>query len=748
MKASATACKALLLTGGLMLAAAAPSWGQATVDNAAATANQIATRLQGPGVTLSNADIPAANNSDGPDMYGLFSNGIAGAGLQINRGAALSTGNITEMFTSNNSRNSSLSPSGTQYNDADLLALDPNARFNVAVITMDITLGPYVTGFRLRYQFGSDEYPDYVGSTFNDLFAILFSGPGISGVENLARLPVSDGNTDINTVHIGTRGCNQNGAPISTLDTASYIINGHTTAVNGSTGFLQCNPASQPGPFPVVVEWNGLTTALTTAARSGLTPGQTYRIKLAVADVGDDRYDSGAIFELIEGTYDLDYGDAPTSGGYGNPYHEIRSNLRLGPTITPETGPYNNPSASGDVDDGISFPTLQAGSAATVTAEVVGAGGFLQGWVDWNSDGDFADSGEQVAANLQDTDNDGIITFSMTPPPAASGNFFARFRWSATAGLGPTAAALSGEVEDYQITVGSGPPPSLSCPTGYTPIVRNGNATSVITGAEFSANALGAILAPGATTNSSNSARVRAAFPTLTLRLADIVPAGASMTFSVARDVNAGNLAIDTSLDGSSWMQVATFSSPPNDRAQQVIVTVPTGSAEYVRFRRLAGDVWIDGVAYTRACALPPLTGSKNITVYDPLAQGLYALPGNDVIYAITVANTGVASTDNNSVVVIDRIPSEIVVFNGATPEFGGGVVGWSQTGTALTFNPATDLAWSNAVSPPASFSACTYTPAAGYDPAVRYLCLNPKGTMPAGDPDPEFTLRLRGRIR
>jgi len=45
--------------------------------------------------------------------------------------------------------------------------------------------------------------------------------------------------------------------------------------------------------------------------------------------------------------------------------------------------------------------------ATEITVNVLGANGYLQGWIDWNTDDDFDDAGEQVALDVQDTDNDG-----------------------------------------------------------------------------------------------------------------------------------------------------------------------------------------------------------------------------------------------------------------------------------------------------------------------------------------------------
>ena len=740
LMASAGACGLWAVLFGQTAAA------QATIDNGAATSAQIAGRLQGGNITITNPNIPAGNNSDGADMYGLFSNGIAGAGLQIDRGAAFSTGSIAAMFTNNNSPNASVGGS-TEYSDPAVVAINSLARWNVALLTMDVTLPPYVTGLRVRYQFGSDEYPDYVGSNFNDFFAILLSGPGISGSENIATLPNADDRVvSINNVNVGSRGCFGTTGSLSSLDSGLYINNGHITTIDPGTGRLTCNPASQPGPFPVHMQWNGLTEALN-ASRTGLTPGTTYQLKIAVADVGDPGYDSGAVFELIEGTFSRDYGDAPSS--YGDPYHSISSAHHLGAAVTADSGPYFNPTASGDADDGVAIPSLAVGVAATIFATVSGAGGYLQSWFDWNADGDFDDPGEQVAVNLQDTDGDGQISFQLTPPAGANlGGTFARFRWSTQQDLGPDGAAADGEVEDYFVSA-SGGSPTLTCPAGWFPVVKTGHAGAVTTTAEFSANALGPIQPAGVNLNNANAARVRSGFTPLGVQLEDFIPAGASMIVSLARDNSAGSIAIETSSDGVSFTAVGNFNSGPNLAAQRFVVTIPSGGARFVRFSQIGGNVWIDGVQYSSACATtPPLTGHKSIEVYDPASAGLYATPGNDVIYSLRIENTGAAATDSGSLLLVDRIPAELDIFNGPTPEFNGGAAGWSETGTSLTFSAASDLRWSNAASAPASFSACTYVPAPGYDPAIRHVCLNPKGVLPAGDPNPEFTVRLRARIR
>lgn len=165
------------------------------------------------------------------------------------------------------------------------------------------------------------------------------------------------------------------------------------------------------------------------------------------------------------GTVTGDYGDAPLS--YGSPVHALVAGMYLGNSLADsEIATQANTAANGDDttgaddEDGITIPTLRAGQIATLTATVAGTGGYLQAWFDWNKDGDFADSNEQVLTNLQDNSSSdsisgaGTIGFTINVPASAVvGSTYARFRWSSTANLDAIAAATNGEVEDYVVTI-------------------------------------------------------------------------------------------------------------------------------------------------------------------------------------------------------------------------------------------------------------------------------------------------------
>lgn len=157
------------------------------------------------------------------------------------------------------------------------------------------------------------------------------------------------------------------------------------------------------------------------------------------------------------------------------------------------------------------------------------------------------------------------------------------------------------------------------------------------------------------------------------------------------------------------------------------------------------GSKWaIPGMA---GCTPVQLTASKTSANYVGNALGDFRLPGSDVIYGVTVSRQSGNFMDSGSIFLVDPLPSQVTFYNGDYDgSFGSATdpVGFTNNGTALTWNYATAVRYSNAVTAPANFAACTYTPIAGYDPNVRYICINPSGTMTTGN----FTLNFRVQIK
>jgi len=225
--------------------------------------------------------------------------------------------------------------------------------------------------------------------------------------------------------------------------------------------------------------------------------------------------------------------------------------------------------------------------------------------------------------------------------------------------------------------------------------------------------------------------------PTITTGTANSA-SGSVVTGTAASDSNVG--------DGNLTIE---FFSP----IDSLVLNYGNGSAA----GSAPGNQWI-GISDLFFC--PPaspaiLTAQKSTEVYDPLSEGLYSIPGNDVIYTIEFTNTGEGDADSDSVVIIDSMPSEIEFYNGDIDDGGpqtDPVIGIDNgSGLSLDYNAdinLSDVRYSDAATKPADFASCLYSPSLGYDPNVTFICFNPSGTMAAGDPDPSFELQFRARIK
>ncbi|MEO0431733.1 MAG: SdrD B-like domain-containing protein [Cyanobacteria bacterium J06656_5] len=174
---------------------------------------------------------------------------------------------------------------------------------------------------------------------------------------------------------------------------------------------------------------------------------------------------------IAASTPTTDYGDAPSAYGDASHANPGAPTVYLGSTIDGESatqlggdagaGADGDDTDGTDDDDGVIFsPALgfpntvyvvQTGISNTVNVEASTAG-TLSAWIDYNQDGDFADTGEQILINESLSAGTNALTF--TPDNRIlHGETYARFRFSTQSGLGPTGIATDGEVEDYSVYV-------------------------------------------------------------------------------------------------------------------------------------------------------------------------------------------------------------------------------------------------------------------------------------------------------
>ena len=199
---------------------------------------------------------------------------------------------------------------------------------------------------------------------------------------------------------------------------------------------------------------------------SGCQAGSTYaRFRLSsMSDMGV-KYQApdGEVedYKIMIGKYD--FGDAPdptypTLQASNGARHIIDGQVWLGAGFDPEADGLQSADALGDDnnniddEDGIIFSnTLSAGGLATiqVTASVAGK---LNAWFDFNIDGDWSDSGEQIFTNTALAAGVNNLSFAI-PSNTTADTTYARFRFNTTGGLSYTGEANNGEVEDYRVVI-------------------------------------------------------------------------------------------------------------------------------------------------------------------------------------------------------------------------------------------------------------------------------------------------------
>ncbi len=231
-------------------------------NNATFLVNQ----LIGPGVTVSNATINTQLNA-----AGTFNGAASNIGLP--GGVLLTSGDVNNAPGPNSSPGISTSHFSAGDPQLDLLTT-PFLTEDACILEFDLVAT--CDTIQISYVFGSDEYDEWVCSDFTDVFAFFISGPGITGVQNIAVIPGSLTPVSINTVNIGSVGANA---------FPPFPANCNTT----NSAYFSTNNVG------TTVEYDGFTVPL--IAKSAVMPCSTYHIKLAIADAGDASLDSGVFLE-------------------------------------------------------------------------------------------------------------------------------------------------------------------------------------------------------------------------------------------------------------------------------------------------------------------------------------------------------------------------------------------------------------------------------------------------------------------
>ncbi len=234
---------------------------QLLVDNSVSS-DSLAKLISGEGVQIFNAQIDC-----GADGYGYYN--ASNTNLGIEEGLILTTGTIDNAIGPNDVSNEThyFPPQWTPDSHPLLDSYTGSTTWEYCEFEFDII--PQGDTITFDFVFASEEYEEWVGSQYNDVFAFFISGPGIVGdpgagsEKNIALIPGTTTPVTINNVNQGQ-----------------------------NTSYYQNNDNGQE------VQYDGFTQDL--FAMSPVQPCETYHLRLVVADVADKLWDSGVFIEKIE----------------------------------------------------------------------------------------------------------------------------------------------------------------------------------------------------------------------------------------------------------------------------------------------------------------------------------------------------------------------------------------------------------------------------------------------------------------
>ncbi len=307
--------------------------------------------LLGQGVQVTNISYQGA-----PMAIGLFNGNNSNIGFS--NGVIMTTGtvlgNVSGPVGPNNSDGAGMDNNAPGFPLlSQILGGEPT--FNAAVLTFSFI--PQGDKVEFRYVFGSEEYPEYVGSQFNDVFGFFITGPNPAGGfynnTNIARLPTTNTGNSI----VSINNVNNGSANAGPCNNCQFYINN----TNGLT-----------------IQYDGFTVPLT--AQADVFPCSTYTIIIAIADVRDPFWDSGVFLEgksFSATSYDVRYSLLSDPIGDGNLYEGCNTARvtfsRVGDFSTAET---LNFLIQGTAINGVDyelipdFVTFQPGQS-TVTLDII-----------------------------------------------------------------------------------------------------------------------------------------------------------------------------------------------------------------------------------------------------------------------------------------------------------------------------------------------------------------------------------------
>jgi hypothetical protein len=248
------------------------------------------------------------------------------------------------------------------------------------------------------------------------------------------------------------------------------VVAGDLASVN--TNNLGDGVVDVSGPASLVINLTNSPDLSQDGVAGGLADGQLFTItdgnRLLTFEF--DRNDRTTTGNLVVSTVTKDANESPSQWAE-------RTAAEIGAEITQAinaSGLAINASDLGggsvqlqtDDEDGVRFDSIFTPGVTTQITVTASADGILNAWFDWNQDGDWNNTNEQVFTDQPLSA--GVNTLSVMVPDLSPfpstlplGLTAARFRFSSESGLLSTGLAVDGEVEDYRVRVISNAAPTV-----------------------------------------------------------------------------------------------------------------------------------------------------------------------------------------------------------------------------------------------------------------------------------------------
>lgn len=297
------------------------------------TAVAYAQKVVGSGVTITNATLSCG-------VGGTRNFSYVGSTMSVVGGVLLTTGLASDASMPAQIVSQS---TGNNFHDTDLISIEPGAIYDNCILTFDFI--PLYNQLNITYVFGSSEYDGYQCSQYNDAFGIFLTGPNPLGGNynstNIATLP--------------------NGVPVS--------IN------NVNDGSNQCTSAHNPTYYVnnytgTDIVYEGLTTAITSV--KPVMPDSIYHMKVAIADAGDEVYDSGVFIQDSSFTFKNVSNVTLLTLGFPDTLCTDTNSYPLTGGL-PSGGRYSGPGVSGNIFN----PTGMAAGTYTISYTNIDSLGYI-----------------------------------------------------------------------------------------------------------------------------------------------------------------------------------------------------------------------------------------------------------------------------------------------------------------------------------------------------------------------------------